>query len=56
MKVICSFSLLLRSAFWLVAVALVAGVALGGHEDTAPAPASTPVVVAHQAQVRHPGG
>lgn len=52
MKVICSFSLLLRLAFWLVAVALVAGVSLGQHGDAAPAPQDTPVVAAHHADVR----
>ncbi|MFI5587437.1 hypothetical protein ACIA5G_20480 [Amycolatopsis sp. NPDC051758] len=53
MKVVCSFSLLLRLAFWLTAVALVAGVALGQPGDTAPpTPDTTPVVVAHGEEVR----
>jgi hypothetical protein len=52
MKVVCSFSLLLRLAFWLTAVALVAGVALGQPGDTAPPAPDTPVVVAHGDQVR----
>jgi hypothetical protein len=52
MQVVCSFSLLLRLAFWLVAVALVAGVALGQHGDTTPAPSVTPVVAAHGEEVR----
>lgn len=52
MKVICSFSLLARLAFWLVAVALVAGVSLGQHGDTAPTRPDTPVVAAHTADVR----
>jgi hypothetical protein len=44
MKVVCSFSLLLRLAFWLSAVALVAGVALGQPGNSAPAEPRTPVV------------
>ncbi|HEY3471511.1 MAG TPA: hypothetical protein VGL47_40700 [Amycolatopsis sp.] len=52
MKVICSFSQLLRVGFWLSAVALVAGVALGQQGDPAPAEPGTPVVAAHQADVR----
>jgi hypothetical protein len=47
MKVICSFSLLVRLAFWLTAVALVAGVALGQPGDPAPVEPRTPVVAAH---------
>jgi hypothetical protein len=52
MQVVCSLSQLLRLAFWLTAVALVIGVALGGPGDPAPAPEPTPVVVAHVEPVR----
>jgi hypothetical protein len=52
MKVVCSFSLLLRLAFWLAGAALVAGVALGHQEEPAPVERVTPVVVAHGEEVR----
>ncbi|GAA1028424.1 MULTISPECIES: hypothetical protein [Amycolatopsis] len=41
MKVICSFSLLVRAALWLAGVALVSGVALG--HPGGPAPTVPPV-------------
>ncbi|MET9263304.1 hypothetical protein [Amycolatopsis sp. NPDC004079] len=43
MKVICSFSLLVRAALWLTGVALVSGVALG--QPGGPAPVAPPVSV-----------
>jgi hypothetical protein len=52
MKVVCSFSLLLRLALGLAGSALVAGVALSHPEDTAPVERVTPVVVAHGEEVR----
>ncbi|NBH03694.1 hypothetical protein [Amycolatopsis sp. SID8362] len=53
MKVVCSFSLLLRLAFWLTASALVAGVALGHQPDPVTAPQQlTPVVAAYGEEVR----
>jgi hypothetical protein len=52
MKVVCSFSLLLRLAFWLAGSALVAGVLLGHQEDTTPVERVTPVVAAHGEEVR----
>ncbi|MFI0798087.1 hypothetical protein SAMN04489729_1706 [Amycolatopsis lurida] len=44
MKVMCSFSLLLRLAFWLWVVALVMGLVLGSAPGTAPANPVSPVV------------
>ncbi|OAP29058.1 MULTISPECIES: hypothetical protein [Amycolatopsis] len=43
MKVVCSFSLLVRAALWLAGVALVSGLALG--QPGGPAPAAVPVPV-----------
>ncbi|WP_205670120.1 MULTISPECIES: hypothetical protein [Amycolatopsis] len=43
MKVVCSFSLLVRAALWLAAAALVSGVALG--HPGGPAPVAPPVSV-----------
>lgn len=40
MKVICSFSLLVRAALWLAGVALVSGLALG--HPGGPAPVAPP--------------
>ncbi|MEV5300946.1 hypothetical protein [Amycolatopsis methanolica] len=47
MKVVCSFSLLLRIAFWLTVLAVVLGVSLG-HRPAA-APVSHPVSVVGEA-------
>jgi hypothetical protein len=52
MKVFCSFSLLLRLAFWLAGSALVAGLLLGHREETAPVERITPVAAAHGEEVR----
>ncbi|MGW7536446.1 hypothetical protein [Amycolatopsis sp. NPDC054798] len=41
MKVICSFSLLVRAALWLAGVALVSGLALS--HPGGPAPVAPPV-------------
>jgi hypothetical protein len=46
MKIVCSFSQLLRAGFWLTAVALVTGLALGGQDGPAPAHPRPPVVAA----------
>ncbi|MGW4398637.1 hypothetical protein ACWEHA_25440 [Amycolatopsis nivea] len=43
MKVVCSFSLLVRAALWLVVAALVSGLALG--QPGGPAPVAPPVSV-----------
>ncbi|MGV9296380.1 MULTISPECIES: hypothetical protein [Amycolatopsis] len=43
MKVVCSFSLLVRAALWLAGIALVSGVALG--HPGGPAPTVPPVSV-----------
>ncbi len=43
MKVVCSFSLLVRAALWLAAAALVSGVALG--HPGGPAPVAPPASV-----------
>ncbi|WP_158255855.1 hypothetical protein [Amycolatopsis sp. BJA-103] len=51
MKVECSFSLLIRLAFWLWVVALVIGVALGSAMGTAPAPSVKTVVATHGKEV-----
>lgn len=51
MQVMCSFSLLLRLAFWLWVVALVIGVALGGAPGTAPANPGSPAVATHGKEV-----
>jgi hypothetical protein len=52
MKVMCSFSLLLRLAFWLGVVALTIGVLLGSAQGTAPANPVDPVVATHGEEVR----
>ncbi|WP_370967553.1 hypothetical protein [Amycolatopsis sp. cg9] len=53
MKVVCSFSLLLRLAFRLTAAALVAGIALGHQPAPGTAPQQlTPVVAAYGEEVR----
>jgi hypothetical protein len=52
MKVFCSFSLLLRLAFWLAGSALVAGLLLGHPEEQAPVERITPVVAVHGEEVR----
>lgn len=51
MKVMCSFSLLLRLAFWLGVVALATGVLLGSVPQTAPANPDNPVVATHGEEV-----
>ena len=52
MKVMCSFSLLLRLAFWLGVVALFIGLLLGSAPGTAPATPVEPVVATHGEEVR----
>lgn len=52
MKVMCSFSLLLRLAFWLSLFALTTGVVLGTTQDTAPVNPAGPGVSAHRKEVR----
>ncbi|MFJ1761200.1 hypothetical protein ACIOD2_12835 [Amycolatopsis sp. NPDC088138] len=52
MKVFCSFSLLLRLAFWVAGTALVAGLLLGHQEEPVPAERVTTVVAAHGEEVR----
>jgi hypothetical protein len=52
MKVKCSFSLLLRLAFWLWVVAIVIGVVLGSAAGTAPANPVNPVVATYGEEVR----
>lgn len=52
MKVMCSFSLLLRLAFWLWVVALTAGLLLGSVSGTAPADPVAPVVTTPGEEVR----
>jgi hypothetical protein len=52
MKVFCSFSLLLRLAFWLAGSALVAGLLLGHQDEPAPVERITPVAAAHGEEVR----
>ncbi|WP_297549873.1 hypothetical protein [Amycolatopsis sp.] len=47
MKVMCSFSLLLRLVFWLSVFAFVVGVALGGTPGIAPPDRVAPVVTIH---------
>ncbi|MFI7115970.1 hypothetical protein [Amycolatopsis sp. NPDC049868] len=51
MTVKCSFSLLLRLAFWLWVVALFIGVALGSAQGTAPANPVSPVVATQGKEV-----
>ncbi|MFD8496736.1 hypothetical protein [Amycolatopsis sp. NPDC059657] len=48
----CSFSLLLRLAFWLSLFALTTGVVLGTTHDTAPAKPADPVAPVHRKEVR----
>ncbi|SDW33650.1 hypothetical protein SAMN05421504_101300 [Amycolatopsis xylanica] len=52
MKILCSFSLLLRFAFWLSLCALTTGVVLGTTHGTAPAKPADAVVPAHRKEVR----
>lgn len=52
MKVECSFSLLLRLAFWLWVVALFLGAVLGSAQGTAPANPVKPAVATHGEEVR----
>ncbi|WP_370949034.1 hypothetical protein AB5J62_16190 [Amycolatopsis sp. cg5] len=52
MKVMCSFSLLLRLAFWLSLFALTTGVVLGAGQVTAPAKPADPVATSHRKEVR----
>jgi hypothetical protein len=47
LKVMCSFSLLLRLVFWLSVFAFVVGVALGGTPGIAPPDRVAPVVTIH---------
>ncbi|MEV6909282.1 hypothetical protein [Amycolatopsis sp. NPDC051071] len=51
MKVMCSFSLLLRLAFWLGMVALFTGLLLGSTQGTAPAIPVSPAVATHGEEV-----
>ena len=52
MKVVCSFSLLLRLAFWLSVIALVTGAALGDRHGTASPGPIAPVVAAPGKEVQ----
>ncbi|MEC3981397.1 hypothetical protein [Amycolatopsis sp. H20-H5] len=53
MKVVCSFSLLLRMVFWVAAIVLVIGVSLGSSAGNATPPGEVvPVVSVHGQELR----